>query len=50
MSIFIKTEISNGTLCEDARSAARGLVSRSNAQIRALAGSYSTKCRNLSRI
>jgi len=37
MSIFIKTEISNSALCEDASSAARGLVSRSSAQIRALA-------------
>ena len=38
MSIFIKTEISNGTLCEDASSAARGLVPSPYARCRALAG------------
>jgi hypothetical protein len=38
MTIFIKVEISNGALSEDASSAERGFVPRSNAQIWALAG------------
>jgi hypothetical protein len=38
MSIFIKTEISNGALCEDANSADRGLVPSPYAGYRALAG------------
>jgi hypothetical protein len=38
VSIFIKTEISNGALCEDASSAVRGLVPSPCARYRALAG------------
>lgn len=38
MSIFIKTEISNGALCDDACSAASGSVPTPYARYRALAG------------